>query len=130
MLFGKYLVENGAVNEEQLNAALDFQRKTDLFLGELAIEQNLLTQEQVYDIYSYMATEGSSFSESTVNLGLLSQIQTDKLQEEQRRRHRHVGDILVMLKMMTRDKKDRFLLEYKRAAKVHASSAKARPPSS
>ncbi len=112
--FGQFLLNNGTIGEQQLEEALEYQNEIDLFLAEFVIKQGLLTPEQVNEVYSYIGTQGGVFTEAAVNLGYLNGIQAKMVDDEQQRRHRFLGEILVMRRILPESQVDKLLLAFEK----------------
>lgn len=48
-MIGQRLVHFGLITEEQLEAALEYQKTNDVFLGTALIRMNVLTEKQLLD---------------------------------------------------------------------------------
>jgi len=112
--FGRFLLEKEIITEDQLREALEFQEKSGLFLGQLAVKHGLLSEKEVSNIHTYMCTEGGSFAEAALSLHRLTRAQVEKLTAEQRQHYRFIGEILVKLRILTEGKKDRLLADFKK----------------
>jgi len=93
--FGQYLVDEGLVTSDNLDAALQIQNKNRL-LGEIAIEMTYLTQDDISVIMNRMETQASmKFGEAAISLGLLSVNQLRYLLDIRTRRKVPIGEVLV-----------------------------------
>ena len=101
---GDFLLERGAINTEQLNAAVDFQIKQNLSLGQLAQKESLLDQKQIEVIFEKQKIEDKKFGEIAVELKLLSQEMLQKLLKKQKENNIIFGEALLELKLIDKEK--------------------------
>ena len=69
--FGAYLLNEGKVTKEQLAKALDEKKNTRMRLGVLAINDGLMTAEQVEHVNLTQQTVDKLFGDLAVDLGYL-----------------------------------------------------------
>lgn len=101
--FGQFLLEKGLLSSEQLLSALDFQRRSNPVLGELAESMGLLSSADVQRISDQQRTEDARFGDIALKLGLLDAAQLDALLAEQNARRKLFGEILVEQGMLDAD---------------------------
>jgi DNA-binding response OmpR family regulator len=98
--FGQYLVEKGVITPEQHETALQIQNKNRL-LGEIAVEMNYLSRDDVLQIIDYMERHPNvQFGEAAVSLGLINANQLRYLLDIRTRRKVMIGDILLERKFV------------------------------
>lgn len=52
IMLGQLLVKNRMITEEQLDSALEIQKKTNLKLGEILVNQGIITEKEIKDFLS------------------------------------------------------------------------------
>lgn len=92
---GQYLVSQGHVTREQLEAALDFQESNNLPLGALALSKGLLSERQLLIVHAQQLGSEDRFGEVAVRRGFLTRHQLDELLREQKEARVLIGDALV-----------------------------------
>lgn len=98
--FGQYLVEKGVITPEQHETAIQIQNKNRL-LGEIAVEMNYLSRDDVLRIIDYMqGHQNIQFGEAAVSLGLINANQLRYLLDIRTRRKVMIGDILLERKSL------------------------------
>ncbi|AEE96329.1 GspE/PulE family protein [Mahella australiensis] len=50
---GDLLLESGLITQEQLNTALDIQRRTDDRLGDILVQQGFITERQMFEVLEF-----------------------------------------------------------------------------
>ena len=93
--FGQFLLENGAINAEQLLAALSYQEKTNLKFGDTAIQLDLLDKGQLAKILALQRSQDLRTGEAGVKLGVLTPAQVDQVLRAQKNSHVMIGEALV-----------------------------------
>jgi len=102
--FGQYLVKNGVITPGQLETALQIQSVNRL-LGEIAIEMNYLSRDDVLRIIGYIERHPNApFGGAAVSLGLVNENQLRYLLDIQTSRKAMIygilGDILIEQKFV------------------------------
>lgn len=92
---GQFLVSQGHVNREELEAALDFQEENNLPLGALALSKGLLSERQLLIVHAQQMNTEDRFGEVAVRRGFLTRHQLDELLREQKEARVLIGDALV-----------------------------------
>ena len=93
--FGQYLLDKKLITENQLQEAVDFQKKVNLKLGEIAIRKGILTAEQVKSIHSKQKNVDKFFGAIALKLKLLTDKELYKLLELQKNNNIHIGQALL-----------------------------------
>jgi CheY-specific phosphatase CheX len=93
--FGQFLLENGAINAEQLLAAISYQEKTNLKFGDTAIQLGLLDKDKREKIFSLQRTADLQTGEAGIKLGFLTPAQVDQVLRAQKNSHVMIGEALV-----------------------------------
>jgi hypothetical protein len=92
---GQFLVSQGHVTRDQLEAALDFQEENNLPLGALALSKGLLNERQLLIVHAQQMNTEDRFGEVAVRRGFLTRHQLDELLREQKEARVLIGDALV-----------------------------------
>ena len=96
MRFEEYLIESCAVSPQQITRAIDIRRESRPPIGSLAVEQEVLTTDQVDLVLAAQDQYvGHRFGELAVDLGLISEGALDDLLALQRERSPSLADVLV-----------------------------------
>ncbi len=102
MKFGRFLVQNGAIEIADLLEALDMQRDRQVRLGRLALQARKMTVAEVAEVLDYLADfPGDLFGQVAVSLGYLTELELADLLVQQRNSRPHLGEILVDLGHLT-----------------------------
>jgi type IV pilus assembly protein PilB len=90
---GELLVENGLLTEQQLLAALETQKKEKKLLGQLIVDLGFTTQEK---LDAALARQyGSRLGEILIDKGLISFDQLQQSLDEQKNSVKTLGEILI-----------------------------------
>ncbi len=119
MRFGDYLIEKDLISQEELDVALKFQTEKSLRLGALAVEDGLLTEQQLSTIMDHQreVEDAGLFGEIAINMKFLSKEQVSSLLEKQKEYDHIIGQILVLSGALSKDEKEKELeLFYKMLA--------------
>jgi hypothetical protein len=115
MHFGLYLQKKGAISAEQLVAALEVQMSTLVPIGQLALEEGMLFAR---DIFNILRAQNNSpnvrFGDLAIEMGLLKRDDVMLLLMIQSDRKRPIADILVGQGVLTRERLEIELAEYRR----------------
>ena len=98
MIFGEYLVQKNIIRQEDLDRALEIQKTDRVPLGQLAMQEGLIDNKQLFRILSRQRKPGEkekSFGKLAVEMKYLSQGQVETLLERQTHTNRLLGEILV-----------------------------------
>jgi len=99
--FGQFLVKEGAITVEALREALDLMGTENLRLGQVAVEQGLLSESEANDINREQRYTDKPFGSIAVKLGLITEVQLRDLLKVQNQRRVRIGEALVRLKYLT-----------------------------
>ena len=102
--FGDIVVEEGFATEEQIAAALEYQTKSEILLGQIMIDMSFITHDEKDEIFAYEKTpegQGKKFGEISVELGFTTRENVDKALAFQKKGKGFLGDILVELGIIT-----------------------------
>ena len=98
MIFGEYLVEQNIIQLDDLDRALEIQKTDRVPLGQLAMQNGLIDNKQLFRILSRQRKpeeKNKSFGKLAVAMEYLSQDQVEALLERQTHTNRLLGEILV-----------------------------------
>jgi hypothetical protein len=96
MKFGLYLKSKGVISADQLVAALEVQQSKMVPLGQLAIEEGILTARQVFTVLcSQSDSPHERFGEAAIDLGLMTRDELMRLLVIQMDRKLSPVDILI-----------------------------------
>ncbi len=100
MIFGEYLVEQKIILPVDLERALELQKTDRVPLGQLALQNGLIDNKQLFRILSRQRKPeemNKTFGKLAVEMEYLSQEQVETLLERQTHTNRLLGEILVSL---------------------------------
>lgn len=104
MHFGLYLKHRGIISSEQLVAACETQLHSLTRIGQLALEEGLLTPRGVFDVLRAQSeSPHKRFGEVAIELGLMSRDELLKLLVIQADRRPQIADVLVHQGVLTED---------------------------
>ncbi len=101
--FGKFLVNNGVLDEKAVYDAMNMQMKKKVPIGQIAVKERVLTINQVFNILNKQADTPKLFGEIAIDMGYLVKDGVEKLLAFQREDMPGIEEILVMMKKI--DKK-------------------------
>jgi hypothetical protein len=116
MKFGLYLKTKGVINAEQLVAVIDYQHSKVPPVGQLAMEEGVLSARQVFKVLrSQSGTPHERFGEVAVGMGMLTPAQFQRLLMIQWERKPLLADALVELRILSQVRVDEELSAYRAA---------------
>lgn len=77
--FGNYLVKNGVITQEQLDAILKSQKSSRVKMGLIAVSEKMLTARQTYEINMLQVTLDKRFGDIAIEKGYLTPDQVNKI---------------------------------------------------
>lgn len=95
MFFGQYLLAKSAIDREALLDALDRQRRSNLSLPELALQEGLIDRSQANSIMVFYRMSNAPIEVILEETGGLSSEQIHRLQNKQRSSWLRIGAALV-----------------------------------
>jgi hypothetical protein len=95
MFFGQYLLAKGAINREALLDALERQRRSNLSLPDLAIQEGLIDLKQASAIMAQYRMSDIPIEVILAKIGDLSGDEIERLQHQQRSSWLRIGAALV-----------------------------------
>jgi len=108
MSFGDYLIEKGKIDREDLDVALKLRTEKGIRLGALAVDDGLLTEQQLGAILDHQREIAAAglFGEIAINMKLLSREQVESLLEKQKEYEKIVDQILVLSGALNSNEKE------------------------
>jgi hypothetical protein len=102
MHFGLYLKNKGIISAEQLVAALEVQLKTLVPIGQLALEEGILSARDIFNIlHAQHEFPLERFGDLAVEMGLMTRDDVTRLLMIQADRKRPVAEILVTERVLS-----------------------------
>jgi hypothetical protein len=96
MQVGLYLKKKGIITAEQLVAALEEQLGSLVPIGQLALEENVLSPRDIFDVLQAQSdSPNERFGDLAVEMGLMSRSDLMRLLMIQADRKRPITDILI-----------------------------------
>lgn len=115
MHFSLYLKKRGLISAEQLVSALDVQLSALVPIGQLALEENMLTPR---DVFSVLLAQSDAphelFGDMAIEMRLLTRDEVTRLLMIQADRKRPIADILVGQGVITQPQLEAELTCYRR----------------
>ena len=106
MHFGLYLKKKGIISAEQLVAALETQLNTLTPIGQLALEEGIISPRDIFDVLrAQSASPNVRFGDLAIEMGLMTRNDLMRLLMIQADRKRPVADILVAQGVLSREEK-------------------------
>lgn len=110
--FAMYLLEQGAISDEQLTRALRDSLASQTSLGELAMREGKMTMKQVYEVLRFQAGRSASFGEIARHCGFLGRADLADLLYVQSEEQLSVIDALLLQQAISPDVVERYRSEY------------------
>jgi hypothetical protein len=96
MHFGLYLKNKGIISAEQLVAAMEVQIKTLVPIGQLALEEGMLSARDIFDVLLAQSdSPNERFGDLAIEMGLITRDDVMRLLMIQADRKRPIAEILV-----------------------------------
>lgn len=124
MQFGLHLCRKGVISADELVAALDVQTRRLVKIGQIALEECVLSARDIFDVLrAQHRNPQMRFGELAVEMGLMSRSDLMRLLMIQAERKLPLGEILVWQGVLTREEADAELEEYRRSLQHERNSA-------
>jgi len=111
--FGQFLIQEQAITVEQLREALDLMNRQNLMLGQLAVEENFLSESQANQINREQRYTDRPFGSIAISQNLLDSTQVKRLLELQQEKRIRIGEALVQLGYLNEDDLGKHLGQFK-----------------
>ena len=129
MKFGLYLVKLGVITADQLVAALEIQHSRNVPIGQLAIEERLMSARDVFRVLqSQRDHPHERFGEIAVDLGLITYDELQRLLVIQMNRKPSLADVLLRQGALTAEQVEQELAAFRRAIEERNVVKKLRIP--
>jgi hypothetical protein len=116
MHFGLYLKNKGVITAEQLVSALETQLNTLVPIGQLALEEGIISPRDIFDVLrAQRETPSVRFGELAMEMGLMTRDDLMRLLMLQSDRKRPVAEILVAQGVLAQQQATVEMAEYRRA---------------
>jgi hypothetical protein len=114
--FGLYLKNKGIISADQLVAALEAQLHALVPIGQLALEEGILSARDIFDVLRAQSESPQvRFGELAIELGMMDRDQLMRLLMIQSDRKRSVADILIWQGAITERQAALEMAAYRRA---------------
>jgi hypothetical protein len=116
MHFGLHLKKVGLITAEQLVAAIEVQLNTLVPIGQLALEEGILSARDIFDILQAQnAAPTERFGDLAIEMGLMKRDDLMRLLMIQADRKRPISEILVAHGAVTQQQAELELAAFRRA---------------
>jgi hypothetical protein len=116
MKFGLYLKNKGVITAETLVAALEFQQNQMPPVGQLAMEEGILSARQIFKVLRCQSSiPHERFGEVAVGMGMMTPADLQRLLMIQWERKPPLADVLVKLRILSQARVDEELIAYREA---------------
>lgn len=116
MHFGLYLKKHGVITAEQLVAAIEEQLSTMVPIGQLALEEGMMSARDILNVLlAQNKSPNERFGELAIEMRLLKQEQVNRLLTIQEDRKRSIGDVLVGQGVLTEQQLQAEMVAYRHA---------------
>ena len=82
--FGQFLVKNGIVDAATVIEALNLQKKRSIAVGQIALQERMLSINQVFEVLNAKISTAKLFGELAVEKGFLENKEVERLLEKQK----------------------------------------------
>ena len=120
-IVGNYLVEKGALTNEQLCTVMDEQRKARVKLGLIAVAEGLMTTEEAEIVNMLQTAMDKRFGDIAVEKGYLTDGQVEALLKKQGNGYLAFAQALENLQIMTIEQLTRHLADFQQENNFTAS---------
>ncbi len=121
MKFGAYLLKKGKIKGSELANALKSQTDDFVVFGDMAINGDILTKEQVAAIMDFQRKQGGFFGDIAVELGFLKEGEVENRLGIHDRKRYLIGEKLVHFGVISKDDMEeelRLFEEWKTSRKI------------
>lgn len=109
---GNRLLNRGYIKEEELNFAIEYQKKHGGLIGEILVKNQFITSQ---DLDGFITTSKfSRLGERLIHARLINQEQLNNAMQYQNNNGGRMGDILLYLKYITKEQLDDFFATEKK----------------
>jgi hypothetical protein len=123
MHFGLYLKNKGVISAEQLVSAIETQHKSLVPIGQLALEEGIISPREIFDVLRAQREEPTMrFGDLAVEMGLVTRDDVMRLLMLQSDRKSAIADILIKQGALTKEQAAVEMAEFRRAANQRKGS--------
>jgi hypothetical protein len=116
MHFGLYLKNKGVISAEQLVAAAEIQLSSLTRIGQLALEEAIISPRDIFDVLRAQSeSPNQRFGDLAIEMGLMTRDELMRLLMLQTDRKRPIAEILVSQGVLTRQQIAEQMSEYRRS---------------
>jgi hypothetical protein len=124
MHFGLYLKNKGVVSAEQLVAAAAIQLSSLTRIGQLALEESIISPRDIFDVLRAQSqSPNQRFGDLAIEMGLMTRDELMRLLMIQTDRRRPIAEILVSQGVLTRQQVAGEMSEYRRSIAKRRSAS-------
>ena len=113
-LFGKYLLEQQAINESDYRTLINEQMNVRVRLGTIAVADGLMTEEQVEKVNRLQMTQDRRFGDIAVDLGLITDEQLGGLLKKQGDSYLQFVQLLTDMTDISAAKLDEYVEDFRK----------------
>ena len=113
-LFGKYLLEQRAINDFDYRTLIDEQMSVRVRLGTIAVADGLMSEEQVEKVNQLQMTQDKRFGDIAVELGLITDEQLGALLKKQGDPYLQFVQLLTDMTDISVSKLDEYLVDFQK----------------
>ncbi len=113
-LFGKYLLEQQAINESDYRTLINEQMNVRVRLGTIAVADGLMTEEQVEKVNRLQMTQDRRFGDIAVDLGLITDEQLGGLLKKQGDSYLQFVQLLTDMTDISAAKLDEYIEDFRK----------------
>jgi urease accessory protein UreF len=128
-MFGAWLLQRNRATATQIISALDAQTKARPALQDLAVRVGLITAAEALSVLDEQQRTGQCFTVIAVARRLMDRRQADELRKEQAKHGPRLGEILVMMGVLTSNELETELAAFHEATLGPPSQDPRRRPS-
>jgi hypothetical protein len=115
MHFGIYLKNKGIITAEQLVAAIEVQLNRLTPIGQLALEEGMISPRDIFDVLRAQREKPSvRFGDLAIDMGLMSRKDLTRLLMLQADRKRSIEEILVGQRVISAEQAETEIMEFRR----------------
>ena len=115
MKFGLYLKKKGVITAEELVSAFDYQQSRMPPVGQLAMEEGVLSARQVFKVLRCQSgIPHERFGEVAVGMGMMTPAELQRLLMIQWERKPPLAEVLVTLRLLSASQVDAEMAAYRR----------------
>jgi hypothetical protein len=95
LMFGRFLVMNGKITDQELTEALNIQSELNMSFAEELLEGEHITMEQFRQAWSYQREKFITFKEAVIELELVEQDVINEIEKSCGGKYIKLGELLV-----------------------------------